>query len=243
MKSALILGATSDVAKALAAQLAAEGYELTLAGRNPAKLEPIKSDLEIRYNCKVAVLPFDALEFTSHGAILSGLKPLPNLTICVFGYLGDATDARTNWAEAKQIIDTNFTGAVSALDVIANEYEKQKNGTIVGISSVAGERGRQSNYHYGSAKAGFTTYLSGLRNRLTTSGVHVVTVKPGFINTSMTESMDLPKPLTASPEKVAQDILKAVKKKKNTIYTLGVWRLIMYIIKTIPEFVFKKLSL
>ncbi|MCL4128207.1 UNVERIFIED_CONTAM: hypothetical protein GTU68_062310 [Idotea baltica] len=121
--------------------------------------------------------------------------------------------------------------------------ENRKEGTIVGISSVAGERGRASNYLYGSAKAGFTSFLSGLRNRLAGKGVHVLTVKPGFVDTAMTEGLDLPGPLTAQPQQVARAVFKAVGKKKNTLYTLWMWRYVMLIIRNIPEAIFKKLSL
>src|SRR5205814_4384390 len=131
------------------------------------------------------------------------LQVKPDVTICVFGYLGDAMKARTDWSEAHRIIQSNYTGAVSILDRIANLYALQKKGTIVGISSVAGERGRQSNYHYGSAKAGFTAYLQGLRNRLFHQQVQVVSVQPGFVYTKMTEGLPLPKPLTAHHEEVA----------------------------------------
>ncbi|MDX1628430.1 MAG: SDR family oxidoreductase [Fulvivirga sp.] len=243
MKSALILGATSDVSKALAQLLASEGYRLTLAARNTDKLTAIKSDLEIKYKVSVDLALFDAEDFASHEQFVKNLKELPPITICVFGYLGDHDLAKENWVEAKRIIDTNYTGAVSILNLIANRYEANNEGVIVGVSSVAGERGRQSNYFYGSAKAAFTAFLSGLRNRLFHQQVHVVTVKPGFIATKMTEDMDLPKPLTATPEQVAKAMWKACKHKKNTIYVLGRWRLIMYIIKSIPEFIFKRLKL
>ena len=121
--------------------------------------------------------------------------------------------------------------------------EKEKRGFIVGVSSVAGDRGRKANYIYGSAKAGFSAYLSGLRNRLYESGVHVLTVKPGFVNTKMTEGLDLPPKLTAQPEDVAKDIYRAQQKGKDVLYTKGIWRLVMLIIKYIPEFMFKKMSI
>ena len=159
------------------------------------------------------------------------------------GYLGDQERAEQEAEEARLIFDTNYTGITSLLDVVARDYESKQEGTIIGISSVAGERGRKSNYYYGSAKAAFSSYLSGLRNRLHSSGVHVVTVKPGFVDTQMTEGMDLPKPLTAKPSQVAQSIYKAYNKKKNTIYVLWPWRWIMLIIKNIPEWQFKKMNL
>ena len=137
----------------------------------------------------------------------------------------------------------NYVGAVSILNIIAAKYVEAGKGVIVGISSVAGERGRQSNFFYGSAKAGFTAYLSGLRNRLFPKNVHVLTVKPGFVATKMTENMVTPKPVTATPDEVANAIYTAVEKKKNVIYVKWMWRWIMLIIRSIPESMFKKLKL
>lgn len=242
-KTALILGGTSDISIALAKDLLVQGYNIFLAGRNTESLNRIAADLEIRYNSAVSAVRFDATDFISHKTFLNDLPILPGLTIAVFGYLGEQEKAQSDWQECERILDTNYKGAISILNIVANKYEAQQKGTIVGISSVAGERGRQSNYFYGSAKAGFTAYLSGLRNRLHKSSVHVLTVKPGFVNTKMTANLDLPGPLTASPKIVSKSIIKAIKSKQNTIYTLGVWRLIMYIIKTIPEFIFKRLKL
>ncbi len=138
---------------------------------------------------------------------------------------------------------SNYEGPASIFAVFANRFEERGQGTLVGISSVAGDRGRATNYVYGSAKAGFTAFLSGLRNRLAKTGVHVVTVLPGFVATQMTEGMDLPKKLTAEPEEVAEAIARAVSKKRNVIYVRSVWWLVMLIIRNIPEFVFKRLKL
>jgi short-subunit dehydrogenase len=186
---------------------------------------------------------FDALKFETHESFFNQLNPKPDLVVCVFGYLGENETARKDWKETERIIHTNYTGAVSILNVAANYYEQKKQGIIAGISSVAGERGRQSNYIYGSAKAGFTAYLSGLRNRLFRENVHVLSVQPGFVYTKMTESLTLPKLLTAQPAEVADAVYKAVISKKNTIYTKWFWRWIMLIIKSIPEPIFKKLKL
>ncbi len=243
MPQVLILGATSDMAVALAHRFGEAGYGLQLAARNSELLATIQHDLEIRYQVKVDTLTFDALDYHSHASFYHDLPEKPSIVICVFGYLGDQDTAAHQWQESSKIIETNYTGAVSILNVIANDFETRKNGTIVGISSVAGERGRQSNYVYGSAKAGFTAYLSGLRNRLAKSNVHVVTVKPGFVDTRMTEHLNLPKPLTAQPQQVAKQVFSAVRKKKNVIYVLSVWKIIMLIIRLIPESIFKKMKL
>ncbi|WPQ60824.1 SDR family oxidoreductase [Chitinophaga sancti] len=243
MPTALILGAGSDMAVAIARQYAGGKYDLQLAARNVDSLYPLQQDLQIRYHIKVESYAFDATDFDSHAAFYAGLPVKPDITICVYGYLGEQVKAQSNWSEAARIIHTNFTGAVSILNIVADDYAATGAGTIVGISSVAGERGRQSNYIYGSSKAGFTTYLSGLRNRLFHKGVHVLTVKPGFVYTRMTEHLKMPPLLTAQPDAVAKDVYKAAAKKKNVLYTKWFWRYIMLIIKSIPEGIFKKLKL
>ena len=243
MPVVLILGATSDMAMAIARKFASNHYDIQLAARKPDQLQPLQSDIRIRYNVNCSLHPFDAINYSSHQQFFDALEPKPDVVICVFGYLGDANKARSEWAEANTILQSNYSGAVSILDKVANYFEAQKKGTIVGISSVAGERGRQSNYHYGSAKAGFTAYLSGLRNRLFHAGVHVVTIQPGFTYTRMTENMALPKLLTGHPEEVANMVYAAVNKKKNVVYVKWMWRWIMFIIRTIPESMFKKMKM
>ncbi|MBO9633773.1 MAG: SDR family oxidoreductase [Chitinophagaceae bacterium] len=243
MPTVLILGAASDMAVAIAKKYASKGFNVQLAARNPSRLQALQSDLNIRYNINCTLHEFDALNYESHQAFFDRLAPKPDQTICVFGYLGDNETARTNWSESAKIIHTNYTGAVSILNVVSNYYASQKSGIIVGISSVAGERGRQSNYLYGSAKAGFTAYLSGLRNRMFHENVHVASIQPGFVYTAMTANMKLPPLLTAKPEDVANTVFKAATKKKNTVYVKWFWRWIMLIIKSVPEFMFKKLKL
>lgn len=243
MASILILGATSDMAQAIAATFANHKFNIVLAGRNMAELERIKTDLQIRYQVVVSFVPFEAEKTDTHLEFVNTLPQLPKVTACVFGYLGEQEKAQLQWEEAQQIISVNYVGAVSILSHIANKYEAKKSGTIIGISSVAGERGRQSNYFYGSAKAGFTVFLDGLRNRLFKSNVHVMTVKPGFVNTKMTEGLPLPKPVTAQPSQVGEAIYKAYLKKTNTLYVLWMWKWIMLIIRSVPESIFKKMKL
>ena len=242
-ENVLILGATSDMAVAIARQLAIEGYSITLAGRNMERLSALEGDLRVRYRGMVSSAQFDALDFGSHESFYNSLGEKPDIVICVFGLLGDQKTAQENWQHAHEIIDSNFTGAASILSVVANDFQRRKKGVIIGVSSVAGERGRQSNYIYGSAKAAFTAYLSGLRNRLFHHGVHVITVKPGFVKTKMIENLATPGPLTASPKTVAQSISRAIRKRKNIIYVLPIWRLVMLVIGLIPEGIFKRLKL
>lgn len=243
MNYVLILGANSDIARALAHKYSENKYNLYLAGRKLEELEKDAKNLEIRYNNTCKAIYFDTLAFESHEDIYNQLNPKPSGVICVTGYLGEQPKAQLDFTETKLIIDTNYTGCVSFINIIANDFEKRKTGFIVGISSCAGDRGRVSNYIYGSAKGAFTIYLSGLRNRLYKSGVNVLTVKPGFVATKMTENMNLPEKLTAQPEEVARDIFNAQQKNKSIIYTKWFWFFIMTIIKNIPEFIFKKMNL
>jgi Short-chain dehydrogenases of various substrate specificities len=243
MPTVLILGAGSDMAIALARHFAKEKYQVQLAGRNLPALQALQNDLQIRYGADAKAYTFDALDFDSHRSFYNQLEVKPDITISVFGYLGNHPLAQTNWQETSRIIHSNYTGAVSILNIVAEDYAKRRQGTIVGISSVAGERGRQSNYLYGSAKAGFTAYLSGLRNFLHPYNVHVLSVQPGFVYTKMTEDLKLPPLLTATPDQVAIAIIRAIKGRKNVLYVKWIWRYIMLIIKMIPEFIFKKMKL
>jgi short-subunit dehydrogenase len=243
MPTVLILGAGSDMAIAIAKKFAAAKYDIQLAARNAQRLQPLRSDLAIRYNVAVSLHEFDAERTETHLPFFRSLSPVPDITICVFGYLGRQQQAETDWEECRRILQVNYVGAVSILNIVAAAYAEKGKGTIAGISSVAGERGRLSNYLYGSAKAGFTAYLSGLRNRLFHQKVHVLTVQPGFVYTRMTEGMPLPALLTARPEQVASAVYTGIVKKKNVIYIKWFWRWIMLIIRSIPEAIFKKLKL
>ena len=243
MSTVLLLGATSDIAVALAKKFASQGFSVQLAARNAQRMQPLRSDLAIRYNCNCSLHEFDAEQPASHAAFFAALPAIPDITISIFGYLGDQLKGESDWSECHRILTVNYTGAVSILNIVANNYAASGQGLIVGISSVAGERGRQSNYLYGSAKAGFTAYLSGLRNRLFQKNIHVLSVQPGFVYTRMTEGLPLPKLLTSTPALVADTVFTAIRKKKNVIYVKWFWRWIMLIIKSIPEPIFKKLKL
>lgn len=215
---------------------------MVLAARNIYRLEPVKADLTIRYGSTISLVEFDIL-MTDHLNWYKQFMPAPDMVISVVGYLGNHQNALSNKEECERILQTNFIGAVSILNIIANDFEAKKEGIIVGISSVAGERGRKSNYLYGSAKAGFTAYLSGLRNRLYKHKVHVLTVIPGFMRTKMLGDMKTPHFLTASPEVAAVQIIKALRGRKNIVYIYPMWRWIMLLIRLVPERYFKKLNL
>ena len=240
----LILGGNSDIGLAVARKLAKEkGANVYLASRDLDRLEKKAKDLQLRYNVSAKVLPFDAIDFESHPEFYNALNPKPDVVVVAFGILGDQESAQANFSHAKRIIEVNYLGAVSILEVIAEDFEKRKSGTIVAISSVAGERGRKSNYIYGSTKGALSVYLEGLRHRLFKSGVQVVTVLPGFVKTKMTEGLDLPQKLVAGVDDVAEDILSSIKKGKSKIYSKWFWRYIMLVIKNIPERVFLKTNL
>ena len=242
-KSVLIIGALSDIGKSLAHKFALNGYDLQLAARNTEILENHCKDLKIRYKTNVSFYEFDILKTNAHKDFIKKLNNLPDIIICVVGFMGRQKENEINADLRTDVIRTNFEGPINIISEFANLFEQRNTGIIVGVSSVAGERGRASNYFYGSSKAGFTAFLSGLRNRLVNKNVHVLTVLPGTVYTKMTLGLKLPKLFTSYPDKVADDIYQAVIKKKNVIYTIKIWRLIMMFIKIIPEGIFKKLKL
>ena len=239
----LIVGASSDIAAAVSRRLAAGGRGLYLAGRDVGELELQAKDLEIRHGVPAVAVRLDLLDFASLAAAYDALPHPPDRVFVFVGYLGDQPTAQNDLDETRRIVDTNFTGPVSLLNHVANDFERRGAGHIVGVSSVAGDRGRASNYLYGSAKAGLTAYLSGLRNRLFRSGVAVTTVRPGFVRTRMTEGMALPAALTATPDAAAARIVAAAEARRDSIYVLPVWRLVMTVIRALPEFVFKRTRL
>lgn len=239
----LILGARSDIALAVAHSYAALGHPIQLAARNVQTLQAEKEDLEIRYQVHVSLHDFDVLDLEQHAEFIEDLPELPEIAVCAVGVLGNQERDEKDILAAAQIMRANFEGPASILAVLANRFEQRGSGVLVGISSVAGERGRATNYIYGSAKAGFTAYLSGLRNRLAKQGVHVVTVLPGFVDTRMTADLDLPQKLTAQPSEVASAIVHAARKQKNVVYIKPLWALIMTVIRCIPEPLFKKMRI
>jgi short-subunit dehydrogenase len=242
----LILGANAGIGRALAAEFASHQYDLILAGRDLEELQALAADLNLRHNVRaraerVDVLNFDALESALAACVGPDGDSLEGVVLST-GYLGDPETARKDLKEVRRVLDTNFTGSALALEVLANHFEQKRKGFICALSSVAGDRGRQSNYLYGSAKGGLTTYLQGLRNRLYHGGVHVITVKPGFVDTRMVFGK-AKLPLMAPPGAVARDIYQAVKDRKNVVYVPWFWRVIMTIVSSIPEGLFKKLRM
>ena len=238
----LILGATSEIARACALRFAQEGWDLCLAGRRMDALHVMAQELHAKTGRAVDCVEYDALDCSTHAQLWDSIKDNTDAVLCAVGLLGDQIAARHDEAAADRLLRANFTGLVPLLSMAADTFEQRKSGLIIGISSVAGDRGRGSNYLYGSAKAGFAAFLSGLRARLMPSGVHVLTVKPGLVASPMLEGRDLPRLLIASPETTARDIAYAVKKKRHTLYTPWYWRGIMFAVKHLPERLFIRLK-
>lgn len=244
-KTVLVIGARSDIGIAAARAFAAKGYAVQLAARNAGALGNDAKDLETRYRVGVSLHEVDALDLGSHAGFVAGLPVLPNVAVCAVGYMGEQKRNESDIDEMARVMRSNFEGPASLFALLANGMVARGSGALVGISSVAGERGRAANYVYGSAKAGFTAFLSGLRNRLAKekTGVHVVTVLPGFVYTQMTQGMDLPAKLTAQPAELGDAIVKAVEKGRDVIYVRPIWQAIMLAIRNIPEFKFKTMSI
>ncbi|WP_380057101.1 SDR family oxidoreductase [Falsihalocynthiibacter sp. SS001] len=240
----IILGATSSMARAFGRKVSEAGATVFLAGRDMEDLKTAAQDCLVRGAASAEAIKFDARQTDCFGAIIEHVTKVEGVinVACFVGSMPEQSAIDADPSLIEGTVMDSFTGPATFLQMIAPEMEARGSGTVVGVGSVAGDRGRIGNYVYGAAKAGFHTYLSGLRNRLNRSGGHVVTVKPGFVDTAMTWTVE-GMFLVSSPEDVAETILKAVKKKKNTLYTPFFWRYIMMIIRSIPEPLFKKLSI
>lgn len=244
-KNILILGVTSAIAEKVARIYALQGYNLFIVGRNRDQLEIIAADLRVRGAQSVTTLAGDLAQVNQmkqqFEKLLGSIDRL-DIGLIAYGTLPNQQTTQVDVDELQQAIEVNGTSQLVWSSIIANKLEQQSTGTLAVISSVAGMRGRQSNYSYGAAKGMVSIFLSGLRNRLAKSGISVLDIRPGFVDTPMTA--EFPKgPLWASPEKVARDISKAIEKKRDVLYTPFFWRWIMLIVRHIPEVIFKKLSM
>ena len=246
-QTVLILGATSAMARATANAFAAAGHTLILGARDVEESQCIAQDIETRYGVRCIPLPFDALDFAEHENFLAACETaagkMPDGLVVFFGYMTAQETAQQSFEEARKTIDTNLTAVISVTEPFARHCEQRRGGFIAVVSSVAGDRGRQSNYLYGAAKAGLSAYLQGLRNRLYRSHVFVTTIKPGFVDTKMTFGMPLPRPLVVSPETAGKAIYRAIIRRKNVAYVPFFWQFIMLLIRSIPEAQFKKMKL
>lgn len=240
----IVIGSNSEVAQAFVEKVLNEKNKfktIYLLTSNPQITEKFAKHIDVKYFQHSEIISLDLsheINYSKLGAIDS------EILFCASGYLGKNTEeALYEYDNTQKIIDINYAKLVPVLNYFAQKMESKRSGTMIVLSSVAGERGRQSNFIYGSAKAGLTAYLSGLRNYLFSKNVHVITIKPGFMDTKMTEGLPLNPKLTASPSQAAEHIYKAWKKHKNVAYVLPIWSIIMIIIRNIPEFIFKKLKL
>lgn len=245
MQKILIIGATSAIAEATARRFAQRGDSLYLLARNGERLDALLADLKIRGASATAGARFDANDHEHHAAVIEQAAAAMgglDAVLIAHGTLPDQHACQADAALALREIGTNALSVIGLLTHIANRFEAQRAGVIAVIGSVAGDRGRQSNYVYGSAKGMLAIFLQGLRNRLQKAGVHVLTIKPGFVDTPMTASFKKG-PLWATPDQVAQAIVKAMDQRRNVLYTPFFWWGIMAIIRAVPEAIFKKLSL
>ena len=245
MSNILILGATSAIAKHTARLFAQNEASLYLVARNKDKLIAMQQDMLVRGATAVNYETLDLADDQLHVDLIKRATEKMDgidIVLIAYGTLAEQKNSETSYQNTLKELQINCLSVISFLTIIANQFEKQESGSIAVISSPAGDRGRQSNYIYGTAKGALTIFLQGLRNRLAKSNVHVLTVKPGFVDTPMTK--DFKKGfLWADPKVISKGIYHAIKKKKETIYLPFFWRYIMLIIKFIPEKIFKHLKL
>lgn len=244
----VIFGVTSAIAEQTARQLVQNGASIYCVGRNPDKLNKILTDLKVRAGSDqtIAGVSADLTDTYQHLALIEqASEALGGLdaALIAHGTLPDQKACEADVVLTLQEIETNALSVVSLLSLLANQFEAQGKGVIAAISSVAGDRGRQSNYVYGAAKGMVSLFMQGLRNRLASRGVSVVTIKPGFVDSPMTADFDKSGPLWAKPETIAKGIVNAMQKGKGDVYLPWFWYMIMQIIKHIPEAIFKRLSL
>ncbi|HLJ78176.1 MAG TPA: SDR family oxidoreductase [Acidobacteriaceae bacterium] len=241
----LALGATSAIAEATLRLFSERGASFFLVGRNAAKLSAVRDDLVTRGAQGAATCVMDLDNTDAHPAMvqqaiatLGGI----DLALLAHGVLGDQAEAQRDFRAAHHILHTNFISAVSLLNALANYFEGERKGVLAVISSVAGDRGRKSNYIYGASKGGLDIVLQGIRHRLHGTNVQVLTIKPGFVATPMTAH--LPRgPLFAQPAKVARDIVTAIQRRKSVLYTPRFWGLIMFAVRNAPARLFHKTNL
>ncbi|QXG43246.1 SDR family oxidoreductase [Pseudomonas viridiflava] len=246
MKRILIIGATSAIAHACARLWAAQGCDFFLVARSADRLQVTAADLEGRGARTVTLHEMDATHFAEHPRMLADcLKVLGQIDVVLIahGTLPDQQACEQDFGLALQEFITNSASVIALLTLLAQHFEVQRCGTLAVISSVAGERGRPSNYLYGAAKAAVSTFCDGLQARLFKVGVHVLTIKPGFVDTPMTQGLSLPAALLAQPEQVAERIVNGITRQSTSLYAPGFWALIMLVIRSIPQPLFKRLNL
>jgi short-subunit dehydrogenase len=241
----LIIGATSAIAGETARVFSAYGARLFLTGRHAGRLEAVAADLRVRGAAQVETAVLEVTDVSRHaGAVDAAFAALGGLDVVLIahGTLPDQGRCQESVAETLAALEVNFTATVALLTLLANRFEAARHGCIAVITSVAGDRGRQSNYVYGAAKGGLDRFLEGLRNRLFRSGVTVTTIKPGFVDTPMTAGLSK-NPLFASPRRVGRAIYRAIEARRGVVYIPWFWRPIMLLVTSVPESIFRRLRL
>lgn len=241
----MALGATSAIAQATLRLLAEQGAGFFLVGRNQEKLAAVRSDLLTRGASGAITFSADLDDTAAHPAMLAeAVTTLGGIDIALLahGVLGDQAAAERDYAVAEAILQTDFLSAVSLVTWLANYFEAERRGTLAVISSVAGDRGRKSNYVYGASKGGLNIFLDGVRNRIDRAGVQVLTIKPGFVATPMTAHL-AKNALFAQPAQVGKEIIRAIEKHKDVVYVPAFWGWIMLAVRSIPRRIFKKMNM
>jgi decaprenylphospho-beta-D-erythro-pentofuranosid-2-ulose 2-reductase len=245
MRKIIVLGATSTIALEVQRQLARRGWELLVVARSPRRLTEVQADLLVRGAPRVLTYPADLSCIAAHNGVFefaSRMLPDFDTVLLAYGSMHDQKLAATSIEVLLEELRVNFVSSAALLTLFAADLERRRMGCIAAISSVAGDRGRRSNYPYGSAKGALALFLQGLRSRLYPAGVRVITIKPGPVRTPMTDHLPDAMPL-ADPQKVARDIVRGLEgHSPDILYTPGVWRYIMAVIELIPESIFKRLS-
>ena len=243
MKYVLIIGAKSELGLELASLYARNNYNIYLAGRSIIDLEEESNNLEKKYQVKSVMCELDVTDYESHEKFYESLEIKPTGVIYLAGYYPDPSLSISKWPETFKTVEINYLGCMSILNIVANQFVKDRKGFIIAVSSVSGIRGRAKNYIYGSSKAGLIAYMSGLRNRLDKYNINVLTVIPGYLSTVNSSKKDYSRLLVSSPKNLANEIFSAQQNNKSIIYSSSLWRIIMFIIKIIPEYIFKKLKI
>ena len=243
MKYVLIIGAKNELGIELANLYARNNYNLYLAGRSIKDLQDKSDEIEKKYKVKSVLCELDVTDYNSHQEIYDSLIIKPIGVIYLAGYYPNILLSTSKWSEALQTIEINYLGCMSLLNIVSNQFISDRRGFMISVTSVSGLRGRAKNYIYGSAKAGLIAYMSGLRNKMNKYNVNVLTVIPGFITSKKDKKENYPRVLVTTPKKLALKIFNAQQSRKDIIYSSILWRLIMFVIKLIPEALFKKLKI
>ena len=245
MKRIVILGATSGIALEVQHQLARRGCELLLVARSPQRLAELRTDLAARGAEQVLTYSADLASIQQHAAIFEFARhtfPGFDTVLLAYGSMHNQKDSESSVDALLEELQVNFVSATAILTLFAADLERRRTGCLAAITSVAGDRGRRSNYVYGSAKGALSLFLQGLRSRLHSAGVRVITIKPGPVQTPMTDHLPNSARFT-DPEQVARDIVRALERRSpDVLYTPRIWRYIMTAVQQVPETIFKRLS-